>query len=261
MATKKETTVVAKKETTAVAGFTEEAALPSYMNPESTKGSENVGADDMIIPRLGLCQSLSPQRKKSDDRYIEGIEEGDMFNTVTSELYGNGVIVVPVFYRKEYLIWVSRDGGSDGNGFRGAFPTELEAAQAKNLLDDGDKCEIVETASNFCLLVKEDGSTDEIIVPMAKSQMKVSRKWNSLIRMAGGDRFSHGYKLIGVEESGGKGDYFNYNVVKLGYTPETVYKEAEALYEAIASGQKVADNGQTQTKDTPTAAEDFDANV
>ena len=40
-------------------------------------GLENLERNDMTLPRLGLCQSLTPQRIKSDPKYIAGLEEGE----------------------------------------------------------------------------------------------------------------------------------------------------------------------------------------
>ena len=49
-------------------------------------GLENVTNDDITIPRLAIIQSGSPQRKKKDEKYIEGADEGMIFNTVTNTL-------------------------------------------------------------------------------------------------------------------------------------------------------------------------------
>ena len=50
------------------------------------KGLQNVSNDDITIPRLAIIQSGSPQRKKKDEKYIEGAEDGMIFNTVTNEV-------------------------------------------------------------------------------------------------------------------------------------------------------------------------------
>jgi hypothetical protein len=55
------------------------------------KGLQNVTNDDITIPRLAIVQSGSPQRKKKDEKYIEGAEEGMIFNTVTNTVYGNTI--------------------------------------------------------------------------------------------------------------------------------------------------------------------------
>ena len=85
---------MAKKEV-AVIDSTELAVsndLPDWLQGKgAARGSENVTTDDMLIPRIELVQALSPARKKSDAAYIEGAEEGMLYNNVTRELYGESV--------------------------------------------------------------------------------------------------------------------------------------------------------------------------
>jgi hypothetical protein len=220
---------MSKKELTAV-----QETMPDFLkNSTSTRGTENVGTEDLVIPRLELVQSLSPARKKSDAAYIEGADEGMLFNNVTRQLYNDHVMVVPVTYKKEWLIWKNRDAGG---GFRGAFDSESAARRAMDELEDGAQCEVVDTAQHFCLLVHPDGRAEDIVVSCSKSKMKVSRRWNSLIRLNEGDSFSRVYKLGAVAEQGDKGDYYNFTVSAAGYPSEALYRRAESLYTAITAG-------------------------
>ena len=51
-------------------------------------GLESVGTEDYALPFLRIIQSGSPQLKKSDpNKYIDGAEEGMLFNTLTNEYY------------------------------------------------------------------------------------------------------------------------------------------------------------------------------
>ncbi len=211
-------------------------ARPAWLKTESTRGSEDVKAEDLVIPRLELVQDLSPCRKKADPAYIDGAEEGMLYNNVTRQLYGTAVLVVPVLFKKEWLIWKDR---KQGGGFRGAFATKELAEEALAGLEDGEHCEAVDTAQQFCLLIQpEKGRVEEIVVSMSRSKMKVSRKWNSLIRMDGGDSFARVYRLSAVAEKNSKNqDYFNINVAMAGFPTEQIYARAEALYEQIKSGR------------------------
>lgn len=219
------------------------AEMPDYLREKqgSARGQENVQAEDLVIPRLEVVQDLSPARKKSDPNYIEGAEEGMLYNNVTRELYGKDVMVIPVGFVKEWLIWKDRE---KGGGFRGAFPSQADAEAARDGLEDGDDCEVVDTNQQFCLLVKPDGTAEEIVVSMAKSKAKVSRKWNSLIRLANGDSFSRIYRLSAVEDKNNKNQsFYNIGVAAAGFPPEHLYRRAEKMYEAIVKGHVVADRG------------------
>lgn len=212
-------------------------ARPAWLADKDTKrGSENVKAEDLVIPRLELVQDLSPCRKKADPAYIDGAEEGMLYNNVTRQLYGTSVLVVPVYFRKEWLIWKDR---KQGGGFRGAFPTKEAAEDHMSTLEDAEHCEAIDTAQHFCLLIQpEKGRIEEIVISMSRSKMKVSRKWNSLIRMDGGDSFARVYRITaGPEKNSKNQDYYNINIAMAGYPTEAIYARAEALYEQIAAGK------------------------
>ncbi len=204
---------------------------PDWMEIEEgdNRGSEEVTHEDLIIPRLSIIQGLSPELKKKDPAYIEGAEIGMIFNTVTRELYGDSVVVIPVLFKKFYIIWKLRD---EGGGFAGQYDTFKEAENALVEFEDPNKYEIVDTPTNLCLLP----NGQEVMVPMPKSKAKVARQWNSLVRMAGGPRWSRAYKLYTVDETSDKGDYVNYAVAMIGYPSKELFDKATELYEQITSG-------------------------
>lgn len=236
-------TEVASLKGTGIAPITGGAKLPAYMKQDGGRGSEQVKAEDLVIPRLEIVQALSPARDKKHPNYIEGAEEGMLYNTVTRELYGDRVLVVPVMFKKEYIVWKLRKAGG---GFLGVAPTAEQGDDIKRAVPADiakqDEIEVLDTAQQFCYLVKGDGSVEEIVVSMSKSKMKVSRKWNSLIRMGNGDSFSRAYLLETVQDKNKKGDtFYNLSVSVAGFPPEAIYKRAEALYEKVKSGAVSAD--------------------
>lgn len=208
--------------------------LPSFLTVGTARGTENVTQSDLIIPRLELVQSLSPCRKKTDPSHIEGADEGMLYNNVTRELYGTEVNIVPVSYRKEFLIWKDRQ---KGGGFRGSFPTMEAAIQAKRDLEDGSDCEIMDTAQYFCLLLKP-GKAEEIVVSMQRSKLKTSRKWNSLIRMHEVDSFARFYRLMAVQQTNANNqDYWGFDVQNGSFVDEPTYRKAESLWSQVNEGQ------------------------
>jgi len=220
----------------------EEAGVPDYIkNDGPARGSEEVSQEDLTIPRLEIVQALSPCRDKKDDNYIEGAEEGILYNNVSRELYGEKVMVVPVIFKKEWLVWKDR---KQGGGFRGAYPSLEEAnnmiVNLVNEESDADgSLEAIDTAQHLCLIIKPDGKVEEIAVSMSKSKMKVSRQWNSIIRMMGGDRFSRVYELRGIADENNDGEKFkNFGVRALGYPSREIYKLAETLYNDLATGER-----------------------
>ena len=209
--------------------------IPDFLK-QGNRGAENVGTDDMIIPRIELIQALSPVRKKSDPAYIEGAEEGMLYNNVTRTLYGTEVTVVPVYYTKQFLVWKDRKAGGGGsNGFRGAFASKELADRAIAELAE-EALEVSDTAQHF-VLVRNGDDWQEAVISMAKSKVKVSKRWNSLMRLSNTDSFSRAYKLSATTETNARNEsYFNFNVAALGFVNKELYERAEKLYETIRTG-------------------------
>lgn len=254
MATKQEEKSNAPKTALATLGQT----MPDFLRDklgDKPRGSENVHAEDLIVPRLEVVQSLSPCRKENDPAYIPGAKEGQLYNNITRELYGAEVIVIPVFFRKEWLLWKNRDMGG---GFRGAFSSPEAAEAARQALPDGADCDAIDTAQQFCLLLRPDRSgVEEIAVSMSRSKMKVSRRWNSLIRLAGGDSFSRAYRLRAVTEKNAKNqDYWNLAVEPAGWPTPELYALAEKLYEQVARGS-VSVSRATDDGDAPSGGTEY----
>lgn len=210
--------------------------VPDYIKQGGGRGNENVDMSDLVIPRIELTQALSKCLKESDPHYIDGIKQGELYNTVTRENYGSAVRVVPIIFRKEYLAW--RDQKL-GGGFAGAYPTAAECQARIDQEEKPEEWEATETAQQLVILVKKDGTTEEAVVSMNKTKLKVSKNWNSLIRLNGNDRFSRMYVLHSVDETNSTNqDYKNFGVYNAGFPPADVYKKAEALYLAITSGAR-----------------------
>lgn len=224
--------VATKDANTAVDLFSSDR--PDYIG-DTRRGSEDVGSQDTSLPRLELIQDLSPQRDKDEAAYIEGAESGMIFNSATSELLGNEVTFIPVYFRSEYLVWGDRQ---QGGGFAGAYLTEDEALAAIDQLEKPEIYEAIKTHQQFGMLVHPDKRVEEVVISMAKTKMKVSKRLNTMIQTSGGDRFARGYKLTVEREQNAKGKFFNWGVKQLGFVPKDLYEKAEALYAAIKGGER-----------------------
>jgi len=72
-------------------------AVPAFLKDKQleTTGMEDAG-EDKTTPRIQLAQAMSPQVKKKNEEYIDGLEEGMFFNALTGEVLGEtfrGVIL------------------------------------------------------------------------------------------------------------------------------------------------------------------------
>ena len=102
---------VATKNSTAVAAPTMDLSLVAK---DAGQGLSEVNMDTIQIPFLKILSSMSPQTKKQKKEYIEGAEEGMIFNTVTEELIdgAEGITVVPCYFEPVALEWTDRGTGS-----------------------------------------------------------------------------------------------------------------------------------------------------
>jgi hypothetical protein len=185
---------------------------------------------------------MSPAIEKSDPGYIKGAEAGDLYNSVTRQLYGKEVFIVPIHYSKQWLVWRDK---KNGGGFLGAFSTP-EEAQARIEQEENQKgLESIDTPVHVCLIVnRESGGADEIVISMPRTKAKISRQWNSMIKMAGGDRFGRVYRVTTNLEENPKGKYYNFAIAQSGFPVKQLYDKAAKLYEAITAGKRkvVIDN-------------------
>lgn len=242
MATSKKTKVA----TVAVDPFAV-TAVPDYIKQGTGRGSEEVKSSDMVLPRLEIVQALSPIKELDPDA-----REGMLFNSVTQEIIGDHAYFCPVYFRMEYLVWQDQDSGG---GFHGSFPTLDQAEEKRTQVIQNDPqlagttskgtniIEVVDTPVHYGLRITPEGEKEQIVISMAKTKSKVSRKWNAMIQIAGGDRFSRVYKISAFTDENKKGQKFkNFVVQPAGFPPKAVYEECERLYTSFRSGEVVADH-------------------
>lgn len=234
---KKGTELQAADENTALAMFGNDR--PDYIT-DNDRGSEGVSTDDMSLPRLQIIQDLSPQRKKNEEAYIEGAEEGMVFNSASGELYTKPILFVPCFFRSEYVAWKDR---KQGGGFGIANEDEAVVERWISEQENSEAWDISYTHQHFGIMVHPDSTEqkphlEDIVVSMSRSQLKPSRKFNTVIQKSGGDRFSHAYKLSTFVDESPKGKFYNWKIEQLGYVPKYIFDRAEAVYEAVKKGMR-----------------------
>jgi hypothetical protein len=230
-----------------VAAFAQDS-VPDYIKKDGGRGSEEVKSSDMVLPRLELVQAQSPIKDENDEA-----REGMLFNSVTQELYGDLVYFVPVYFRVEWLIWKDQDLGG---GFFGSYPTQEQAEERMRQVIEDDPSlggrskegkpavEIVDTPVHYGMRITPEGVSEQIVISMAKSKSKVSRKWNAMIQIAGGDRFGRVYKISSFTDENKQGKKFkNFVVQPAGFPPKAVYEEAERVYTSFRSGEVTANHG------------------
>jgi hypothetical protein len=236
---------VAQRKTTQVVA----SELDKMLEADAGVGLENITTEDMQIPFIRIIQALSPQLQKDDPLYIKGAEQGDIFNTVSQEVYkqDEGVIVVPAFFEKKFLEFQLRSSG-------GGFVREL-AADDKDitmtsregtieLLPNGN--ELVRTHQHLVIAMSVDGTIAPSVLDMKKTQLKVSRRWNTLknsARLPSGALmpiYGTAWQVTTVLEANDQGKWFNYKLDRVNdITPEIekMMLEARNMYQGVSKGE------------------------
>jgi hypothetical protein len=196
------------------------------------QGMENVTPSDLLIPRLAITQGLSPQLNRSKSEYIPGAEQGVIFDVGTGELFKDGVLFIPVYYRKDYLEWAPRQSGkglvnihSDASILE-QCSTDNEHKQS--ILPNGNI--VIETAQFYGLNLTVDSDGRMSFLPMASTQLKKGRKWLTLatgekLKRADGSTFVpplfyRSYFLTAAGESNARGEWFGWNIQRGPTLPE-----------------------------------------
>lgn len=218
---------------TAVALVSTDSTLPAHIAEGTGLGNENVG-QHVTIPRVKLLQKMSDEVDKYNSKHIKGAEPGHFFNSITNQNYGESLYVISLLFKNEYVVWRNRDAGG-GGGILGSFRSAEEAQNAIDAQEKPQDYTVTDTHSHV-LLVKnpETGELDRtpVIMDFSSSKMRVSRNWNTMIGLKGGNRFAGLWKLQSVSVTNKAGAQFmNLEVDWVGWTTKEDYEYAKKTYE------------------------------
>lgn len=217
---------------------------PDYI-PASSSGLEELSMKDMVLPRLTLCQSNSHARDKNDKTYIKGLEEGQFFNSLTGQIYGEKIQIVPLFFYHSRIMF--RDM-KEGGGIICQAPDgkKCQLNSGGPCLHDnwGPQGQPPECSEffNYPALVYEGPGTktkDWVVVSLKTTGLKAGRTLNSLMRLRGTAAYAGVYELSSVADHNQAGQSYYTWVAKNGNPPFVdleLYKEAEKLSNIISMG-------------------------
>tara|TARA_R110000796_G_scaffold59499_1_gene137280 strand:- start:2012 stop:2791 length:780 start_codon:yes stop_codon:yes gene_type:complete len=241
------TNAVKKKEETNIVTFD-----TSVFEEDAGKGLTNLGSEDLSIPFLRILSDTNDEVKKRSPKYIEGAEVGMMFNTLTRELYSGeeGVQVIPCAYQPQLIEWSDRGKGTGA-------PVNIHPVSSnilsKTTRDDNNKDRLPNgnyieyTANHYVLILSKDGTTSQALVAMKSTQRKKSKRWNSLmlgLKLQGKNgffnppTFSHIYKLTTVPESNDQGQWFGWDINRVGpVEKQEIYAQGKIFQESVDKGE------------------------
>lgn len=186
-----------------------------FMNELSDNTQLNIS--DINIPFLKIAQQLSPICEKGSEEYNDKAEPGHFYNSVTNELIGPEVFVIPIDYERIWLEWKLNRGGLVGRHLPESIKVD-KTDFSKWIRDDGVAMnEISETLSFYCLNAKSpnDGL---IVLSLQSSGIKHAKNWNTQIsqtRLGNGAKapfFSSIWKLVTKKNQNDQGTWYTIGV-------------------------------------------------
>lgn len=222
-------------------------ALIDDLETDAAAGFGAMTQEDYALPFLRLLTSTSPEVGE-----VDGALPGMFLNSVTGQLYDGkkGISVIPCAYLRQYIEWTPRGQGT-GAPVQ-VYPatsdvlsrTHKEPGEYKDYLDNGNYVE--NTANYYIMIVDELGVPNPALVTMKSTQLKKSRKWNSMmqsVKMTGKNgmftppMYSQLYRLSSVAESNDKGKWFGWEVERTGPVESSdLYAAAKAFAQSVGAG-------------------------
>ena len=231
------------------------------LEQDAGKGLGKLTQEDLALPFLKILGQLSPEVNKRDGKFVKGSEPGMIFNSVSGELYDGtkGISVIPCLYKLEYIEWKDR---GEGSGAPVAIHSSASDIMSKTKIDANFKDRlpngnyIEKTANHFVVITQP--TTTTALISMKSTQLKISRKWNSMmagIKMKGKNgmftpaSFSHTYQLRTVQQSNDTGTWFGWEFQKIGPVSNTeTYQQAKTFADNISQGNVKAKHGEAAPK-------------
>ena len=238
--------------------------LATSFEEDAHGGFENMDKDDLALPFLRLLTSTSPEVGE-----VEGAMPGMIYNSVTGALYDGkkGIEVIPCAYVRQYIEWAPRGSGSGAPiAIHPATSdilsrTHREPGESKDFLDNGN---YVENTANHYVMVLENGVPNPALIVMKSTQLKKSRKWNSMmmsVKIPGKNglftppMYSQVYRLTSVSESNDKGKWYGWEIERVGTIEDmNAYQMAKDFASSIGAGEvnvKHQSEGSNSVQDTP----------
>ncbi len=241
-----------RKKDTAIVPVTGGAlTAPNYMKTGTKKGAEDIGREDLTMPRLALAQKLSPEIEEGNAKFVPGLKFGDSYNTLSGEVYGKDPVEV-VIIRAEKPKFIEFNPIDSGGGIK---DYNVPAGDPRTqFAENGDK-PIATKFLEYVALIGPDFRMP-IAISFKGSGLKSARLLNGLIKLRNLDAFASRFRLTPAVESKGSNSWTVFNVALSGNVDEDTFAYASAVYDSI-SGQVLGVEKDVEGNEAPAADAPF----
>jgi len=253
------TTATSNKEVVAAEEDVNELAL---FDTGKATGFENVTTNDLLIPRLTILQSNSPQVTRGQPEYDPNLKAGEIYDVGLQESFGESMMVVPVHFFKQWLEWAPRNTNKGLVAIHdtGDIMHKTEKNDKnKDVLENGNY--VAETAQFYVINIS--GRNRKSFIAMTSTQLKKSRSWltraqSVTLQRADGSEFQaplfyRSYILSTVPESNAEGNWFGWKI-EMG-PPLTELENWKIVHKHILEFRESIDKGEVQSDKSSMEAE------
>ncbi len=215
--------------------------VPDFLKDVTTmRGTEDIDFSKMVIPRLAIAQKGSDQRKKQNEKYIEGLDEGMVFNSLTGQIYDRPVKFIPLFF---YTSRIHFKPLAEGGGIICQAPDGVHCQ-----LNNGGPClhqawgkqgekPACTEFYNFGVMLP-DFNMESLVLSLKSTGLDAAKQLNSFIRMRKKDAFAGVYEMDTLYKVEGQMDWYIPLISNAGWATKDQYKVAEEAYDGLFKGLK-----------------------
>ncbi len=198
---------------------------PSFIKEGDTRGTENITRNDIKPPALKLAQAMSPEVKRSEPEFVKDLREGELFNSITKEIYGEGPV---------HLVFINFLGTRkvvlDGNVPEGDPRTDFTFTVV------GDKQVRVKPKAtkfkDFLVQLYIDGRDGQLMTLSLKStQLKKAVNLTTIFSGSKLPTFAHLIEAQAVPEHKGANAWYGWKLTPVGYVSEAQFEDASKIYD------------------------------
>ncbi len=212
---------------------------PDFIPQNDTRGTDDLTKDDLQMPRLGLAQGLSPQIDPLKPEFIEGLRQGQMFNSLTKQIYAASreKPLKVVCIRRDPARYIEFIPRAQGGGIK---DFNVAPNDARTQFGANGEPPVATKFYDYVLMFLE---TRELIALSLKSTgLKVGRNFNGLMKMRNAPVFTGVYNIYPVATQNQKGSFYTYGIEnagtqanpKAGWLPDPeTYEFCEKLFNAF----------------------------
>lgn len=174
-----------------------ESEVPAYVE-QNDFNDEMFSGGDIEYPQIKIAQSMSPEMNKEKNEFVKGLEAGQLFNSISKEMYGGTLNFTPLTYWKENI-------------------------------DFGDGVQ-----EHFCYVIMIGSEPKNLaVIAMKSTGAKTAKRFNALIKMREAPMYSQVFVLGTSYVDGDKGAYYVYSINQNGWVNEKTYNIVKMISEGF----------------------------